>query len=166
MVSFKSLLVVLATTSTIVAGPCKPTTTSTALERTTTTAAEITSTTAEFDTTTTAAPTTTTEETENSTTTTFAETTTSAAAPTFCGSPGHAIDGNNLIYITNAGVKDSAKDCVQACADFTGCDVVDYWSEVSFGEPKGTCEFWSGVVKVDGAPSIYKWYQVSCLASM
>ncbi|KAI7771229.1 hypothetical protein LZL87_012732 [Fusarium oxysporum] len=198
MVHCKSLLVVLAAVSAVVASPCKPSTTSLALSTATTASEETSSigtstlggttvvdttatashettaiatpTTTEADTTTTAAQTTTTADADFTTTTTVQETTSTApcaAAPTACGIYGYFVQGNTLEYIISPGTKDNAKDCVQACADYPGCDVVDYYNEGVIGYEKGTCEFWRGTVKTDGSPSSpYQWYQVCCLASM
>ncbi|EXL98064.1 hypothetical protein NOF04DRAFT_6474 [Fusarium oxysporum II5] len=192
MINCKSLLVVLAVASAVVASPCKPSTTTlalstatTAIEETssietstvsdatvidTTATATATATTTEAGTTTTAAPTTVTTETEAGfTTTTVAETTStapSAAGPTACGIYGYFVDGNTLQYLNSPGTKDTAKDCLQACADYPDCEVVDFYNEATIGYEKGTCEFWEGTVKTNGAQSPYQWYQVGCLASM
>ncbi|KAI1040111.1 hypothetical protein LB505_011317 [Fusarium chuoi] len=180
MVHGKFLLVVLAVTSTVVASPCKPSTTGPVLSTTTTAIDEIsstetstataTTTTTKPDTTTTVALTTTTAEADATTTTTAIETTSTApcaAAPTACGIYGYFVEGNTLQYLSSPGTKDNAKDCVQACADYPDCDVVDYYNEGVIGYAKGTCEFWKGTVKTDGAQSSpYQWYQVCCLANM
>ncbi|KAF5633553.1 hypothetical protein F25303_9075 [Fusarium sp. NRRL 25303] len=190
MVHGKSLLVALAVASTVVASPCKPSTTSPVLSTTTTaidetssietftasgttiaeTTVTATTTTTEPDTTTTVALTTTTAEADVTTTTTAAETTSTApcaAAPTACGIYGYFVEGNTLQYLSSPGTKDNVKDCVQACADYPDCDVVDYYNEAVIGYEKGTCEFWKGTVKTDGAQSSpYQWYQVCCLANM
>ncbi|KAK2688306.1 hypothetical protein QWA68_013053 [Fusarium oxysporum] len=197
MVHCKSLLVVLAAVSAVVASPCKPSTTVPVLSTATTVSEETssietsiisdttvvdttttvshdstaiaTTTTTEADTTTTAAQTTTTADADVTTTTTVAETTSTApadAAPTACGIYGYFVQGNTLQYITSPGTKDTAKDCVQACAEYPSCDVVDYYNEDSFPYEKGTCEFWKGTVKTDGSQSPYQWYQASCLDSM
>ncbi|PNP76795.1 hypothetical protein FNYG_09899 [Fusarium nygamai] len=126
-------------------------------------------TTTEADTTTTAALTTTTAEADATTTTTVAETTTTApcaAAPTACGIYGYFVTGNTLQYITSPGTKDTAKDCVQACADYPGCDVANYYYQAANGYEKDTCEFFKGTVKTDGQQTPYQWYQVCCLADM
>ncbi|KAF4421785.1 hypothetical protein FACUT_10872 [Fusarium acutatum] len=123
----------------------------------------------EVETTTTAALTTTTVEADVTTTTTVAETTSTApcaAAPTACGIYGYFVDSNTLEYITSLGTKDSAKDCVQACADYPECEVVDYYNQAANGWEKGTCQFWKGEVKTDGMQSPYQWYQACCLANM
>ncbi|KAF5676471.1 hypothetical protein FCIRC_7030 [Fusarium circinatum] len=138
---------------------------------TTTTTAEadtatIATTTTEAETTTTNAPTTTSAEADVTTTTTVAETTTTAAAPTSCGIYGYFTDGNTLQYLTSPGTKDSAKDCLQACADYPECEVADYYDQAANGYDQGTCEFWKGTLKTDGQQTPYQWYQVSCLASM
>ncbi|KAF4949964.1 hypothetical protein FGADI_8565 [Fusarium gaditjirri] len=190
MVHGKSLLLALAVASTVVASPCKPSTTGPVLSTTTTAIEETsiiepsavsdttvvkTTTTASHETitittTTTGALTTTTAEADVTTTTTAAETTTtapSAAAPTACGIYGYFVQGNTLQYLDSPGTKDNAKDCVQACADYPGCEVVDYYNEAVLGYEQGTCEFWKGTVKTDGSTSSpYQWYQVCCLASM
>ncbi|EWG55572.1 hypothetical protein FVEG_13557 [Fusarium verticillioides 7600] len=217
MVQCKSLLVTLAAASVVVAGPCKPSTTSPVLSTTTaieetgsietstvssTTAVDTTTiattTTIEADTTTnaieqtssteaspvvdttivdtstveattTAALTKTTAEADATTTTTVAETTTTApcaAAPTACGIYGYFVTGNTLQYITSPGTKDTAKDCVQACADYPGCDVANFYYQVAPGYEKGVCEFYKGTVKTDGQVTPYQWYQVCCLADM
>ncbi|SCO92232.1 uncharacterized protein FRV6_16360 [Fusarium oxysporum] len=189
MVQYKSLLVVLAAVSAVVASPCKPSTTVPVLNTATTVSEETssietsivsdttvddstaiaTTTTTGADTTTTAAQTTTTADADVTTTTTVAETTSTApadAAPTACGIYGYFVQGNTLQYITSPGTKDTPKDCVQACADYPSCNVVDYYNEDSFPYEKGTCEFWKGTVKTDGSQSPYQWYQASCLDSM
>ncbi|ENH74288.1 hypothetical protein FOC1_g10004894 [Fusarium oxysporum f. sp. cubense race 1] len=177
MVNSKSLLVVLAVASAVVASPCKPSTTTLALSTATTAIEETssieTSTVSDatvIDTTATATATTTEAETEAGfTTTTVAETTStapSAAGPTACGIYGYFVDGNTLQYLNSPGTKDTAKDCLQACADYPDCEVVDFYNEATIGYEKGTCEFWEGTVKTNGAQSPYQWYQVGCLASM
>ncbi|KLO78823.1 uncharacterized protein LW93_4144 [Fusarium fujikuroi] len=189
MIHGKSLLVALAVASTVVASPCKPSTTSPVLSTTTTAMEETssgetstasgttiiettviaTTTTTEPGTTTTGALTTTTAEADVTITTTAAETTSTApcaAAPTACGIYGYFVEGNTLQYLSSPGTKDNAKDCVQACADYPDCEVVDFYNEATNGYEKGTCEFWKGTVKTDGAQSPYQWYQVCCLANM
>ncbi|KAF4502366.1 hypothetical protein FAGAP_1427 [Fusarium agapanthi] len=196
MVYGKSLLVMLAIASAVVAGPCKPSTTGpvlsttiTAIEQTSTSASSAirdttvvdtatasddtttvaTTTTAEADTTTITALTTTSAEADVTTTTTVAETTTtapSAAAPTACGIYGYFAVGNTLQYLNSPGTKASTKDCLQACADYPECEVADYYDEAANGYDQGTCEFWKGTVKTNGQQTRYRWYQVSCLASM
>lgn len=126
-------------------------------------------TTTEVEITTTAALTTTTAEADATTTTTVAETTTTApcaAAPTACGIYGYFVTGNTLQYITSLGTKNTAKDCVQACADYPGCDVANFYYQAAPGYEKGVCEFYKGTVKTDGQLTPYQWYQFCCLADM
>ncbi|KAF5251055.1 hypothetical protein FANTH_3816 [Fusarium anthophilum] len=184
MVYGKSLLLALAAASAVVASPCKPSTTgpvlsttTAAIEQTSTTATSaigdttivdttVATTTTEAETTATNAPTTTSAEADVTTTTTVAETTTTAAAPTSCGIYGYFTDGNTLQYLTSPGTKDSAKDCLQACADYPECEVADYYDQAANGYDQGTCEFWKGTLKTDGQQTPYQWYQVSCLANL
>ncbi|KAF5556917.1 hypothetical protein FMEXI_970 [Fusarium mexicanum] len=128
--------------------------------------ATIATTTTEAETTTTNAPTTTSAEADVTTTTTVAGTTTTAAAPTSCGIYGYFTDGNTLQYLTSPGTKDSAKDCLQACADYPECEVADYYYEAAPGYDQGTCEFWKGTLMTDGQQTPYQWYHVSCLANL
>ncbi|KAF4334678.1 hypothetical protein FBEOM_11476 [Fusarium beomiforme] len=191
----QSLLVALAAASIVVASPCKPSTTSPILSTATTTTEETYSTgtssvgdttvdtsatvscetttfatTTQIDTTTTAAPTTATTETDAdiTATATLSETTSAGtAAPTACGIYGYFVEGNTLQYLENSGTKANTKDCLQACADYPECEVIDYYNEGMIGYPQGTCEFWKGTVKTDGSQtSPYQWYQVGCLANM
>lgn len=196
MVHGKALLVVLTTAAIVVASPCKPSTIGPVLSTATTTIEQVSSTTTSVVgvstvletatesttvamTTTTAADTTATPSTTQAvvtTTTAVAETTTAvaettstipgAAAPTACGIYGYFVEGNTLSYITSPGTKDNAKDCLQACADYPECEVVDFYNEAANGYEKSTCEFWKGTIKTDGSQTPYQWFQVSCLASM
>ncbi|KAF5679446.1 hypothetical protein FHETE_863 [Fusarium heterosporum] len=174
MVQLKSLFVALATVVAVVAGPCKPITTNTAADTTTavlessttqTSIAQETSTITADDTTT-AAPTTTTIEAAVTTTTTEAEATTSAATrPPQCGITGQIAEGGSLSFIHTPGKQDSAGACLEACGDYTGCDVVSFYTDRSSPNDVGKCDFFRGTLETDGSQTIYDWYEVACLAA-
>ncbi|KAI8680692.1 hypothetical protein NCS56_00475100 [Fusarium sp. Ph1] len=183
MVHFKLLLVALAAVSTVGARPpCRPDTTAPTLSTTTTAAEETTSTetsatetlatetsgtavstkTASDETSTTAAPTTTTTEADVSTTSTAPETTTSAPAPV-CGITGYFVPGHDLAYLYSPGYKPSAKECLEGCATYSGCEVIAFYYT---GSDFGRCEYFKGPLITDGQYTQYKWYDVGCLANM
>ncbi|KAJ3466615.1 hypothetical protein MRS44_004179 [Fusarium solani] len=178
MVHFKPLFVALAAVSTVVARPpCRPDTTAPTLSTTTTTTEGTTSTeasatetsttavsttTVNDETSTTAAPTTTTTEADVSTTSTAPETTTSAPAPV-CGITGYFVPGHDLTYLYSPGYKLSAKECLEGCAAYSGCEVIAFYYT---GSNFGRCEYFKGPLITDGQYTQYKWYDVGCLANM
>lgn len=184
MVHLKPLFLALAAVSTVVARPpCRPDTTAPTLSTTTTAAEETTSTetsatetsaaetsttavstttTADDETSTTAAPTTTTTEAGVSTTSTAPETTTSAPAPV-CGITGYFVPGHALTYLYSPGYKPSAKECLEGCATYSGCEVIAFYYT---GSDFGRCEYFKGPLITDGQYTDYKWYDVGCLANM
>ncbi|EEU37289.1 uncharacterized protein NECHADRAFT_78407 [Fusarium vanettenii 77-13-4] len=182
MVHFKPLFVALAAVSTVVARPpCRPDTTAPTMSATTTaeettstetsttetyateTSTTIVSTTTTNDETfTTAAPTTTTTESDVSTTSTAPETTTSAPAPV-CGVTGYFVPGHDMTYLYSPGYKLSAKECLEGCAAYSGCEVIAFYYT---GSSIGRCEYFKGPLITDGEPTPYKWYDVGCLAEM
>ncbi|UPK91716.1 hypothetical protein LCI18_002651 [Fusarium solani-melongenae] len=183
MVHLKPLFLALAAVSTVVARPpCRPDTTAPTLSTTTTAAEETTSaetsatetsatetsttavstTTADDETSTTAPPTTTTAEAGVSTTSTAPETTTSAPAPV-CGITGYFVPGHALTYLYSPGYKPSAKECLEACATYSGCEVIAFYYT---GSDFGRCEYFKGPLITDGQYTDYKWYDVGCLANM
>jgi hypothetical protein len=170
MVHYKSIFVAFAAISTVVAGPCKPsTTTTTAISEATSTQTSVAEETSIItaDDTTTAAPTTTTIEAALTTTTTEAEATTSAAAPpSVCRITGYFLPNQALTYVHDAGKKDSAKQCLEACAASDGCEVVAFYTETYATYDIGTCEFFSGTLVTDHQETSYEWYDVGCLAGM
>ncbi|KAM6524301.1 hypothetical protein FSOLCH5_004902 [Fusarium solani] len=178
MVHFKPLFVALAAVSTVVARPpCRPDTTAPTLSTTTTTTEGTTSTevsatetsttavsttTVNDETSTTAAPTTTTTEADVSTTSTAPETTTSAPAPV-CGITGYFVPGHDLTYLYSPGYKLSAKECLEGCDAYSGCEVIAFYYT---GSNFGRCEYFKGPLITDGQYTQYKWYDVGCLANM
>ncbi|KAJ4200861.1 hypothetical protein NW759_015776 [Fusarium solani] len=178
MVHFKPLFVALAAVSTVVARPpCRPDTTAPTLSTTTATTEGTTSTeasatetsttavsttTVNDETSTTAAPTTTTTEADVSTTSTAPETTTSAPAPV-CGITGYFVPGHDLTYLYSPGYKLSAKECLEGCAAYSGCEVIAFYYT---GSNFGRCEYFKGPLITDGQYTQYKWYDVGCLANM
>jgi hypothetical protein len=178
MVHFKPLFVALAAVSTVVARPpCRPDTTAPTLSTTTTTTEGTTSTevsatetsttavsttTVNDETSTTVAPTTTTTEADVSTTSTAPETTTSAPAPV-CGITGYFVPGHDLTYLYSPGYKLSAKECLEGCAAYSGCEVIAFYYT---GSNFGRCEYFKGPLITDGQYTQYKWYDVGCLANM
>ncbi|KAH7237276.1 hypothetical protein B0J15DRAFT_554152 [Fusarium solani] len=178
MVHFKPLFVALAAVSTVVARPpCRPDTTAPTLSTTTTTTEGTTSTevsatetsttavsttTVNDETSTTAAPTTTTTEADVSTTSTAPETTTSAPAPV-CGITGYFVPGHDLTYLYSPGYKLSAKECLEGCAAYSGCEVIAFYYT---GSNFGRCEYFKGPLITDDQYTQYKWYDVGCLANM
>ncbi|RBR19249.1 uncharacterized protein FIESC28_05714 [Fusarium coffeatum] len=98
-------------------------------------------------------------------TTTTAEATTSAAAPAdnVCGITGFFVTDHEMTFLLSPGIKNSAKECLEGCAAFDGCEVIAFYD--SFESP-GRCEYFSGELITDGMVTWYKWYDVGCLAEM
>ncbi|KAL2689124.1 hypothetical protein Neosp_003176 [[Neocosmospora] mangrovei] len=188
MVYFKPLFVALAAVSTVVARPpCRPDTTAPTMSTTTTAVGETSSTetstaetsatetsatetsttilsttTASDETSTTVAPSTTATESDVSTTSTASETTTSAPAPV-CGVTGYFVQGHDMLYLDSPGYTPSAKECLEGCAAYDGCEVIAFYYT---GTYMGQCEFFKGPLITDGEYTPYKWYDVGCLAEM
>ncbi|KAF5023646.1 hypothetical protein F66182_4291 [Fusarium sp. NRRL 66182] len=136
-------------------------TTTTVAEESTTTVLQETTTSA-IDVTTTTAPTTTTSEADLTTTTTAPETTTSAPAPpdATCGITGFFLPGQALTFLNYAGIKASAKECLEGCAAYSGCEVIAFYTN------NGRCEYFKGDLVTNGEYTVYQWYELGCLASM
>ena len=144
-------------------------------ETTATSAAESTTTYVEYPTTTSLpdAATTTVDETtittaftttnDLTTTSTAAEATTSAAVPV-CGVTGYFVSGQPaMTYLTSPGNEASAKECLEGCATWAGCELIAFYET---GSSMGTCEYFHGKILTEGSVTVYKWYDLGCLASM
>ncbi|KAM6535909.1 hypothetical protein FALCPG4_005434 [Fusarium falciforme] len=126
--------------------PAAEDTTSTETSATETSTTAVSTTTANDETSTTAAPTTTTTEADVSTTSNTLETTTSAPAPV-CGITGYFIPDHDLTYLYPPGYKLSAKECLEGCAAYSGCEVIAFnYTGSNFGR----CEYFKGPLITDG----------------